>query len=467
MTKIHLLQRMGPAALACLLSWPMGASADNGPASLIRLADLAGGEVIALPAPDGQVDALGLPSSQSAVNLAELVRLGLGLSPQIRQSQAQLDAARSARKVAQADWMPSFSLRHATGPEASSSAGAATDKHRYRVSTVRLTQPLYNAPLTQEWRYSTENEAAAQSRSVGASDNVANAVVRSTVDLSAARLVLDFSNVQLAQLQSILDYLEERVKAGASSASDLERAKSRVYAARQTRMEQQAAYRTAAFELKRWVQQTPQALRLPTISDFPQLPPNSAELKALALERNPEILALQRDMAAQQARVDAEWSKYKPVVGFSLEHDESRNVRGVNGPNTDVRALLVINWAMSLGGKEWHQAQQALAELQQKEARLEDEKQRLAQALDIDLTLLESANFRVQTAQLEQVAAGKVMEAVQEQLRSGRLGSLLDALDASERFFASRQRLVQAIAQNLKAHAQLLTRIGQLGDLRP
>lgn len=466
MTKMHLTRWIGPTALACLMGLPLGAKADGAPVSLIRLADLAGGDVIQLPAPDAQSDVQSQPTAQSAIGLAELIRLGLDLSPQIRQTQAQLETARSARKVARADWMPSFSLRHALGREASSSEGASTDKHRTRVSTVRITQPIYNAPLTYEWRYSIDHEAAAESRVVGASGNVANSVVRAVVDLSAAHLVLDFSNVQLAQLQSILDYLEARVKAGASSASDLERAKSRVYAARQTRMEQQAAYRNASYELKRLVQQTPNALRLPAMTDLPRLP-SGKDLQEIALQHNPEIQALQREINAQQARIKAEWSKYQPVVGFSLEHDESRNVRGVNGPNTDVRALVVVNWAFSLGGKEWHQAQQAMAELQQKEAQLEDEKLRLAQALDIDMTLLESANFRVQTAQLEQVAAGKVMDAVQEQLRSGRLGSLLDALDASERLFASRQRLAQAIAQNLKAHAQLLTRTGQLGDLRP
>jgi outer membrane protein TolC len=292
-------------------------------------------------------------------------------------------------------------------------------------------------------------------------------VVRATIDLSAARLVQDFSNVQLAQLQNILDYLDTRAAAGASSASDLERAKSRVFTARQTRMEQQAAYRNAINELQRLTQQDPRAIRLPAIDDFPAIQAQGQPIKDMALQRNPDILAAQMDVDAQQAKVNAEWSKYKPVIGLSLEYDDSRNVRGINGPGKDIRLLVVANWAISLAGKERHLAEQAMAELRQKEAKLEDEKQRLLQAVDGDTTLFESAAFRVETAQLEQEAAGKVITAIEAQLTSGRLGSLLDALDASERFFASRQRLVQAIAQNLKAHAQLLARIGQLGDLQP
>jgi outer membrane protein TolC len=44
---------------------------------------------------------------------------------------------------------------------------------------------------------------------------------------------------------------------------------------------------------------------------------------------------------------------------------------------------------------------------------------------------------------------------------------LLDALDASERFFSARQRLVQSMGQNIKAHAQILQRTGQLRDIKP
>jgi outer membrane protein TolC len=124
----------------------------------------------------------------------------------------------------------------------------------------------------------------------------------------------------------------------------------------------------------------------------------------------------------------------------------------------------VVNWATSLGGKEWFQAQVASAELRQREARLLDEKQRMSQALDTDLVLLESSKLRIGAAQLEQASAFRVVQAVDEQLRTGRLGSLLEALDASERYFGARQRLTLAVGQTLKAHAQILQRIGQLND---
>jgi outer membrane protein TolC len=307
--------------------------------------------------------------------------------------------------------------------------------------------------LLSEFAATQQAESAADLRLRSAHENTVMSVVRATADLAAAKLVLEFSDVQLAQLQSIMTYLENRAAAGASSQADLERARTRVYGARQTRLEQQAAYRNAMVELQRLTGSQPEAIELPSIRQFPVFKVDRKELNESALAQNADIRALQRDVDVQQ-----------PVVGLSLEHDSSKNIQGTNNRHTDTRALVVINWATSLGGKEWFQAQVASAELRQREARLTDEKQRLSQALDADLALLESAQLRIGAAQLEQASASRVVEAVDEQLRTGRLGSLLEALDASERYFGARQRLTLAVGQTLKAHAQILQRIGQLND---
>jgi outer membrane protein TolC len=122
--------------------------------------------------------------------------------------------------------------------------------------------------------------------------------------------------------------------------------------------------------------------------------------------------------------------------------------------------MLVLNWSLSLGGKEFYGVKQAGAELANRESRLQDELERLTQTTEADMTLLESAQLRTQAAQAEVEAAELVMAAVDAQLLSGRLNSLLDALDASERLYGSRQRLVQSIGQHIKAHTQLLQRMG-------
>ena len=57
------------------------------------------------------------------------------------------------------------------------------------------------------------------------------------------------------------------------------------------------------------------------------------------------------------------------------------------------------------------------------------------------------------------------MLSVREQIKNGRVGSLLEALDANEKYFNSRQRLIQTLAQQIQAQAQILRRIGVLGQI--
>ena len=332
------------------------------------------------------------------------------------------------------------------------------------MNSLRLTQPVYNRVLQNEFAATQQAESAADLRLRSAHENTVVSVVRATVDLAAAKLVLQFSDVQLTQLQSIMTYLENRAAAGASSQADLERARTRVFGARQTRLEQQAAYRNAMVELQRITGSQPEAIELPSIQQFPAFTMDRKALHEWAVTQNADIRALQRDVDVQQLRVKAELARYQPVVGLSLEHDSSKNIQGINNRHTDTRALVVVNWATSLGGKEWFQSQVASAELRQREARLTDEKQRMGQALDTDLAMLESSKLRIGAAQLEQASAARVVDAVEEQLRTGRLGSLLEALDASERYFGARQRLTLAVGQTIKAHAQILQRVGQLSD---
>jgi outer membrane protein TolC len=239
-----------------------------------------------------------------------------------------------------------------------------------------------------------------------------------------------------------------------------------VLAARQSRIEHQANYRNAYLEIQRLTGQDPVALQLPYLNQLPGLPSTQSELRQLVRDESFDLRAMREDLASQQRTVRAEYSKVLPALGLSAEQDNNQNIRGTNAPQMDRRLLLVMTWNFSLGGKEIDSGQQAEAELASRQARLEDETQRALQAADADFALLQSATLRLQSAQSERDAATKVVDAVQEQLRTGRLASLLDALDASERLFAARQRVLQTLTQQMQAQAQLARRLGTLSPMQ-
>lgn len=449
-----------------LLSHAADMRAKNPPLSLSQLA---GTSTLSLPNLDFEDSRTG--TTNQAKGLPEFVAMSLQTSPQLRQSLAQFETAQARVGVTRADLLPNATVRIAKGPEESSTTVSAlppsgNNKHQYSSRSYRLTQPVFNAPAFLEFDGSRKNRDAAALRLDAMREATALATTKATIELATSRVTINFADQQIEQLNKILTYLEARASAGASSQADLERARTRVLSARQIRLEQQTSYRNAMLELTRLTGNTPQAIHLPFLELLPALPSHLQEVRELVNSQNYELIALRKEVEAQQKQVSAEYSRYMPVVGVSLEKDTTENVRGINAPWTDTRALVVMNWGLSLGGKEYFSAQQAAAELRNREAKLDDETQRAQQGTDIDLALLQSTVLRLQAAQAEQDAAEAVVNAVEAQLTSGRISSLLEALDASERLFGARYRLIQALGQQMKSHAQLLSRLGLLSHLQ-
>lgn len=435
-----------------------------------RLADLAGTDLLELPNTDDGSQTSAQKIS-NPMGLPDFVALSLQQSPQMRQARAQFETAEAHLGVTRADLLPAASMRIAKGPETSESTITAipttgTNKHAYYTKSLRLTQPVINVPVFKEFDSSRQSKDASSLRMQSMRESTALNATRATIELAVSRITLNFSDSQLEQLNKILSYLEARTLAGASSQADLERARTRALAARQTRLEQQTSYRNAMFELERLTGLMPEALHLPFIQLLPALPEDKQQIRQLIKDQNYDLLALRKDVNAQRSTVAGEYSKYLPVLGVSLEKDTTENVRGVNSPWTDTRALAVVTWNFSLGGKEFYSAQQASAELRNREAKLDDETQRISQATEADLALLQATSLRLEAAEAEQASALAVVEAVEEQLKSGRIGSLLEALDASDRLFGARFRLTQALGQQMKAHAQLLSRLGILSEVQ-
>lgn len=468
----HIQKNLALKASACFLAVSaLGCSAHAQTVNKFRLADLAGQELIDLPNVDSETTSANAPATTTGMGLADVVSLSLQQSPQMRQARAQFESAEARVGVARADLLPAASIRIAKGPEKSESTTQAipttgSNKHTYFSRTMRLTQPVFNVPVFKEFDSSRQTKDASALRLQSMREATSLAATKATIDVAVARITLNFSDAQLEQLNKILNYLEARASAGASSQADLERARTRVLNARQTRIEQQTNYRNAMFELDRLTGIMPTTLQLPFLQLLPALPDNHGQIRQYVKDQNFDLLALRKDINAQRSTVTGEYSKYLPVLGVSLEKDTTENVRGTNPTWNDTRALAVMTWNISLGGKEYYSAQQAGAELRNREAKLDDETQRLSQATEADIALLQSTALRLQAAEAEQASALTVVNAVDEQLKSGRIGSLLEALDASDRLFGARFRLTQALGQQMKAHAQLLGRLGLLSDVQ-
>jgi outer membrane protein len=434
---------------------------------VLSFTQLAGKDVVDLPRSDDPTGAATptLPASEATTwGLPDILAEGLQISPVQKQALSSLEIAQSQKDQAAADWFPSASVRLAAG-STTASPGDLRDSG-YRNHSLRLTQPVFNRGLNNNLSSAERALEAAQLRRTDSLQAVALTLTQATVNLAAARLTINFADEQENQLRNVLRYLDLRAQAGATSQADLERARTRVAAARQTRLDQQAVYKSSLYEVDRLIEQTPTALRLPYLNQLPALPATLNELLALVRQNSATVQALQRDVQAQQAVVAAQKAKLLPTFGLSLERDLQKNLSGeATSVNSYNRLLGVMTWQASLGGKEIYAADEAQAELRKRQSKLDEESRKLEQAVSSDFASLQSATLRITAAETEQRAALAVTDAVQAQLKSGRLGNLLEALDASDRLFAARSRQIQALTQQFAAQSQLLRQIGLLTGL--
>ena len=425
--------------------------------------------------PDGEINtATGatLQFNKNAVDiakaktLADMVKTGLGNSPVLDQALAQIEIAVSRRQQARAELLPKASARYQKGPEKSEPFNQKISNHTTQSTALRLVQPVINLPSVRDWMAELSNEQATVWRSYAANEAVALSVTNAVLELAAARMVVEFSDEQLEEFNSLFAYVQNRAQSGVASSADLERIRARVLQARQNRIEQQSNYKTALLELERLLGDKPVAIQLPYLNQMPGLPATQAQIRQMVWESSQDLRILRKDVKTQEQVVAGIHAKLLPTVALSLERDEGENSRGVNPKQRDSRVLGVVNWEFSLGGKELYAAKLAKAELANRQSKLTEEADRIMQGVDADFALLQSATLRIGTAQAEQDAALLVLQSVQQQMKTGRVGPTLEALDANERYFSARQRLVQTLTQQMQAHAQILRRLGVLSQIQ-
>ncbi|MEI7970461.1 MAG: TolC family protein [Betaproteobacteria bacterium] len=432
-------------------------------------AQLVGRDAVDLPI-TGDVSAAGSQTrtpAEETWSLPDIVTEGIAYSPVLRQAVAQLESAEAKTRQARADLFPTLSTRMAAGrADTAIQGGQNLSTRDYRTSVTRLTQPVYNRTVLKNLTSANASERGAGLRVEAARETVALSLVQSTVNLATARVSVEFAEELEGNFNEVLRYLEDRTQTGAASASDLERARTRVLSAKQLRIDQQASYRSALLELERLLGYQPRAMRLPSLNQLPSLPQTQAELKALVSDYNAELKALLADVDAQRAAVAAQYGRLMPVLSLSAEHDTQDNTQGATPFTADTRLLGVLTWSVSLGGKEVYGGREAAAELRNRVARYEEERKRTEQAIEADFSVLLSATQRIPAGESEQRAARQVVDGVREQLKVGRIGSLLEALDAFDRLYSARVRTSQALGQQMVAQAQLLRRIGALGRIQ-
>lgn len=248
--------------------------------------------------------------------LVELIETALNSNRSLRQTLADVDAARATYRIQRADLYPQFDAslsgdRSKSSNEISSTYSAEAGLSSYEIDLYGKNQDLTEAEL--EAYLSTAETARATKISL------IGEIASAWLTLAADRNALTLANDSLASAQKSMDISQKRLRLGVDSKVDLANAETVFHSARSTSVlyETQVAQDINALRLlvgeplkDDWL---PSALAdsAALVSDVP------AGLSSSLLLQRPDVLAAEHDLKAANANISAARTAFFPTLSLT------------------------------------------------------------------------------------------------------------------------------------------------------
>jgi len=432
------------------------------PLALVLLAAPAAAEA---PAPGAAAAAA---SGARVLGLEEALRIGLARQPQLRQAQANVEAARARVDQALAPLLPQVSgsaawERSDDGRATTSIAGFDTGGARTSYS-LGLTGKL----LVWDFGQTSGRWQAARALAAGQSDSeratraaVALGIRTTYFDAVAAKALVGVARDTLANTERHLEQIRAFVEVGTRPPIDLVQARVDVANARVRLIQAENGYATARVQVEQAVGATDLGPWEIADESLPPVPGEEAApepLLAEALAARPELAALSEQLRGQDLTARALQGGYLPSLGVSAGVTESGTWPEdlSSGWNTAV----TLSWPLFQGGATRGQVREARANATAIDAQIEQ----LRQSVRLEL---EQARLGVRAAQATLGASEEAAEAARERLTlaEGRyqtgVGNLLELADAQVALTTALGQRVQSEFQLAVARSQLLKALGR------
>ena len=443
-----------------------------------NLAELIGmSEVSVLADVDGQfVKAMGeyqimegeFASQIGETDLRESIRTGRSFNRESLAAQARTEQAKAQTGQALALLLPSLSVRTNTGEETSEPSVVVdettgelveSDTHSRTDASLVLRQPLFNLPAFLDWRRRKVRELAREENYRATDGDAYITMVNTYLSLVSSRLQTDITRDFEIQLDELLRYIEKRAGAGAASVSDMSRVRARSQETRSNRLEQESAHAAAGVEFIRLTNLVPQKIRLPVLDDIgvSLLPKSFQEAVATAIKSNPEIIALDAELEAAKIDQSVAKSRYLPRLDAEYTDTYSLHAGGAESSSgqRDQRLMMVLNWDLFSGGRDYKTHAERVARYQELLYRLDDQRRIVIQALSADYSTLSATRERIASGYRELESISTAAEAMSKRMLSGNQ-SLLDLLTVFDRYYRVRSRLVNLHILEMNTVAQLV-----------
>ena len=405
-----------------------------------------------------------------AQSLDDALAAAYANNPQLQARRAQLRAVDQGVPLAKSGWRPQVSVNGETGwqsTERDLGMGSATRTNTNPSSlTVSISQPIFRGFRTGAQVDRAENNVMAERANlVSVEQQVLLDAAKAYLNVVRDTAVLDLNRNNEDVLTRQLEATQDRFRVGEITRTDVAQSEARLSGAYADTAEALASLESSEANFVRVTGVTPDALLAP--ERVANLPQSLDDAVALALDRNPQILAAEYAWRAAQDEIRNQRGRLLPEVTVSGSFFKGWEQSNVEDSEVEtLAATLGVTVPIYQGGAVYaelrqakHTAGQRRLELDEAETAVREQAQQAWEQMVATRARIESLEDQIEAAEI-------ALEGVRREAQVGSR-TVLDVLDAEQELLNARVNLVRAQRDELVAGFTLLSAVGGLtaGDL--
>ncbi|MBI2380202.1 MAG: TolC family outer membrane protein [Gammaproteobacteria bacterium] len=404
----------------------------------------------------------GQACAQPAETLNQAVEKAVLENPEVLAAWHRFQGAGEETAIGRSGWLPRVDLNAGYARERLDRPDFTSEREFERHgAALSVRQLIFDGFATSgEISRLGHEERARFHELVAISEETAQDVVRTYLDVLRYRQLSQFAKDNYETHLTITKQLEQRARAGVSKGVDLEQASGRLALAKSNWLTEQANLHDVSARYRRLVGELP-ADSLAPVESFAAKLPAEAALWQGSLAQAPALRAALAGTAAARASQDSAKSGYYPTLELRASEDLTRNQNGLTGESRSSAVEVAFSYNLFNGGADRARVSRAAHLLSQaqdlRDKACRDLSQTVSIAWNDGLRLNEQLDFLGQ----HELSTRKVRDAYRQQFDLGQR-TLLDLLDTENELFDSRRAQANAGYDLELARARVLAPLGRL-----
>ncbi|MEL6751490.1 MAG: TolC family protein [Pseudomonadota bacterium] len=344
--------------------------------------------------------------------------------------------------------------------------GIADEEGRedYGEASIKLRQPIYDGGKYRSETSRQRARVASADRRVGDTVNtIALNAVQAYLEVVRARRVAQRASENRRMVSRIVDRVRRRVQGGAGNQADLEQARARLFAARNSVATAETQTLDALDLFRTAVGREPGALKQ---RDLPvhALPKSLDAIIEKARNASPKLLAIRHDADAAAAAVGTAKSVLLPQVALELSanyRDETVKIAAASKRENSLKAMVVVSMSLFNGGIDRARIREAQFRAVEAEHQIGSANLSVERELRLSWNAWKQSGKHVQLLLDQSRTNARLVNLRLQQYDSG-LATLISILDAQNEAFVTGVQATNEFNAGRFAFFKLLAATGQL-----